>query len=232
MLFVQATLQAAWDWAAEKFWPMVEATPRLNPDAAARSRRSACPTATARQEEDQVRALERLCAARRRQFGGGPAPAHGALCDRGRSRPVARRSRRAGQPGRDGQPAPQGVAPAGLSKRLKISTPTIEGREQDRGGLRGERPPALPSEVPGCGDAVRCRVGGHSLARRQARGSAPGGAVLRVDRRALAERRHEAARRVAVGRDRRREKAAAAHDEEAFQAWRARMPASRKRGFT
>jgi phage terminase large subunit GpA-like protein len=32
MLFVQATLKAAWDWAAEKFWPMVEATPRLNPD--------------------------------------------------------------------------------------------------------------------------------------------------------------------------------------------------------
>jgi phage terminase large subunit GpA-like protein len=32
MLFVQATLQAAWDWAAEKFWPMVEASPRLNPD--------------------------------------------------------------------------------------------------------------------------------------------------------------------------------------------------------
>jgi tripartite-type tricarboxylate transporter receptor subunit TctC len=32
MLFVQATLKAAWDWAAEKFWPMVEATPRLSPD--------------------------------------------------------------------------------------------------------------------------------------------------------------------------------------------------------
>ena len=32
MLFVQATLQAAWEWAAEKFWPMVDATPRLNPD--------------------------------------------------------------------------------------------------------------------------------------------------------------------------------------------------------
>jgi phage terminase large subunit GpA-like protein len=32
MLFVQATLKAAWDWAAEKFWPMVDATPRLNPD--------------------------------------------------------------------------------------------------------------------------------------------------------------------------------------------------------
>ncbi|MEG8021808.1 phage terminase large subunit family protein [Sphingomonas aerolata] len=32
MLFVQATLKAALDWAAEKFWPMVENTPRLNPD--------------------------------------------------------------------------------------------------------------------------------------------------------------------------------------------------------
>jgi phage terminase large subunit GpA-like protein len=31
MLFVQATLKAAWDWAAEKFWPMVDATPRLSP---------------------------------------------------------------------------------------------------------------------------------------------------------------------------------------------------------
>lgn len=32
VLFVQATLKAAWDWAAEKFWPMVDATPRLSPD--------------------------------------------------------------------------------------------------------------------------------------------------------------------------------------------------------
>ncbi|KQN93861.1 terminase [Sphingomonas sp. Leaf231] len=32
VLFVQATFQAALDWAAEKFWPMVEATPKLNPD--------------------------------------------------------------------------------------------------------------------------------------------------------------------------------------------------------
>lgn len=31
MLFVQATLRAALDWAAEKFWPMVENSPRLNP---------------------------------------------------------------------------------------------------------------------------------------------------------------------------------------------------------
>lgn len=32
VLFVQATFQAALDWAAEKFWPMVEASPRLNPE--------------------------------------------------------------------------------------------------------------------------------------------------------------------------------------------------------
>jgi phage terminase large subunit GpA-like protein len=31
MLFVQATLKAALDWAAEKFWPMVDNTPKLNP---------------------------------------------------------------------------------------------------------------------------------------------------------------------------------------------------------
>ncbi|WP_242095429.1 terminase gpA endonuclease subunit [Sphingomonas sp. CROZ-RG-20F-R02-07] len=31
MLFVQGTLTAALAWAAEKFWPMVEATPKLNP---------------------------------------------------------------------------------------------------------------------------------------------------------------------------------------------------------
>lgn len=30
VLFVQATLKAALDWSAEKFWPMVEATPRLD----------------------------------------------------------------------------------------------------------------------------------------------------------------------------------------------------------
>lgn len=32
MLWVQATLKAAQDWATEKFWPMVEATPRLDPE--------------------------------------------------------------------------------------------------------------------------------------------------------------------------------------------------------
>lgn len=32
MLFVQATSKAAIGWAAEKFWPMVDATSRLNPD--------------------------------------------------------------------------------------------------------------------------------------------------------------------------------------------------------
>jgi len=32
MMYVQATITAAKDWLAEKFWPMVEATPRLNPD--------------------------------------------------------------------------------------------------------------------------------------------------------------------------------------------------------
>ncbi len=31
-LFVQATAKAATAWAAEKFWPMVEASPRLNPE--------------------------------------------------------------------------------------------------------------------------------------------------------------------------------------------------------
>jgi phage terminase large subunit GpA-like protein len=32
MMYVQATITAAKDWLAEKFWPMVEATPRLNPE--------------------------------------------------------------------------------------------------------------------------------------------------------------------------------------------------------
>lgn len=32
LMYVQATITAAKDWLAEKFWPMVEATPRLNPD--------------------------------------------------------------------------------------------------------------------------------------------------------------------------------------------------------
>jgi phage terminase large subunit GpA-like protein len=32
LMYVQATITAAKDWLAEKFWPMVEATRRLNPD--------------------------------------------------------------------------------------------------------------------------------------------------------------------------------------------------------
>lgn len=31
LLFVQATLKSALEWAAEKLWPMIDATPRLNP---------------------------------------------------------------------------------------------------------------------------------------------------------------------------------------------------------
>lgn len=31
MMFVQATLKAALEWSSEKLWPMIEATPRLNP---------------------------------------------------------------------------------------------------------------------------------------------------------------------------------------------------------
>lgn len=32
LMYVQATITAAKDWLAEKFWPMVEVSPRLNPD--------------------------------------------------------------------------------------------------------------------------------------------------------------------------------------------------------
>lgn len=32
LMYVQATITAAKDWVAEKFWPMVEASPRLNPE--------------------------------------------------------------------------------------------------------------------------------------------------------------------------------------------------------
>ncbi len=32
LMYVQATITAAKDWLAEKFWPMVEATPQLNPE--------------------------------------------------------------------------------------------------------------------------------------------------------------------------------------------------------
>lgn len=34
LMYVQATITAAKDWLAEKFWPMVEASPRLNPERA------------------------------------------------------------------------------------------------------------------------------------------------------------------------------------------------------
>jgi hypothetical protein len=128
MLFVQATLKAAWDWAAEKFWPMVEATPRLNPD---RGRHDQGAWAARRrrvdQAQDQVRQVERLCAAGRRQQRRRPAPAHRALCGRRRPGPMARRPGRPGQPEEMVSQRLKVWRRQGLSKRLKISTPTIKG---------------------------------------------------------------------------------------------------------
>jgi hypothetical protein len=112
MLFVQATLQAAWDWAAEKFWPMVEATPRLNPDKAARSRRMGCPTATGRRRRRSSSPVERLCAAgrrqqRRRAFASAPCAMRSKTT--WTSFPTTWTARAAR---RNGQPAPEGLAPA------------------------------------------------------------------------------------------------------------------------
>jgi phage terminase large subunit GpA-like protein len=87
----------------------------------------------------------------------------------------------------------------GLSKRLKISTPTIKGASKIEAAFSRQRQAALSSEVPALRRSLSPRLGRHSLARRQARRRAPGAAVLRRDRRALAKGGDEAGRWLAVG---------------------------------
>jgi phage terminase large subunit GpA-like protein len=127
LMYVQATITAAKDWLAEKLWPMVEATPRLNPDltGAIMGRKS--------RDGDGTTAL-------RVRFRKGSwlliAGANSAATLRAHSiRYVVEDDLDQFPDDLDNQGSPEGMVTArqrvyarqGLSKRLKISTGTIKG---------------------------------------------------------------------------------------------------------
>jgi len=127
MMYVHPTIKAAQDWAEEKLWPMIEATPRLNP-----SRRGAV---LAQKKADGAGSNKHRVKFRK----GGwclLAGANSAATLRQHSiRYVVEDDLDQFPDDLDGQGSPEGMVTArqrvyarqGLSKRLKISTPTIKG---------------------------------------------------------------------------------------------------------
>lgn len=128
VLFVQATFQAALDWAAEKFWPMVDSTPRMSPE------RGGTIRAQGLASGDGSTSKKILF----NRSGGYIllAGANSAAGLRQRTVRYAVEDDLDEWPNDlDGQGSPEGMVDArlrvwksrGLSKRLKISTPTIRG---------------------------------------------------------------------------------------------------------
>lgn len=126
-MYVQATILAAIDWASEKLWPMIDATPRLNPD-----RNGTIRAQSAREGEGSTK--------RRIRFKRGGylllAGANSAATLRQHTiRFVIEDDLDQFPDDLDGQGSPEVMIDSrlkvyrrqGLSKRLKISTPTIKG---------------------------------------------------------------------------------------------------------
>lgn len=128
MLFVQATLKAALEWSAEKLWPMIEATPRLDPAKGGTIR----PLGEATGDGSTKNKLRfRTSSSYVALAGGNSAPTL-----RSRTMRYAVEDDLDQFPDNlDGQGSPESMVDQrlkvyrrrGLSKRAKISTPTIKG---------------------------------------------------------------------------------------------------------
>jgi phage terminase large subunit GpA-like protein len=231
MLFVQATLKAAWDWAAEKFWPMVDATPRLNPDrggtikgmGAARRRRLD-------ETEDQV------CRSNGYVLLAGANSAAGL---RQRTVRYAVEDDLDQWPDDlDGQGSPEEMVSQrlkvwrrqGLSKRLKISTPTIKGASKIEAAHNASDRRRFYLVCPHCSDRFVPEWGDV----RWPDGRPEDAHMVAPCCGAQIEHWQKAAMKLPDGwlsEEIGGEKPPRVLTEEAFQGWRAKMPASRKRGF-
>lgn len=128
MIFVQATAPAAKNWAKEKFWPMVESSPRLDPS------RGGCIAPLG--EKDGSGSNQKLI-----KFAG--SGGYTLLCGANSAADLRQRTVRYAveddldqfPDDLDNQGSPESMVDArlrvfrsrGLSKRLKISTPTVKG---------------------------------------------------------------------------------------------------------
>lgn len=231
VLFVQATFQAALDWAAEKFWPMVDATPQLNPERRGTIRAQGLANGDGSTSKKILFARSSgyiLLAGANSAAGLRQRTVRYAVEDDLDQFPSDL----------DGQGSPEGMVDErlkvwrsrGLSKRLKISTPTIKGSSKIGAAYRRSDQRRYHFKCPHCGsrfapewDDLQWPEGRHE----EVKLSAPccgvdiehwqkGGMKL-PDGWLSVQIDGEATPRVL--------------SEEAFQALRARMPASRRRGF-
>jgi phage terminase large subunit GpA-like protein len=231
LLFVQATLQAAWDWAAEKFWPMVESSPRLNPDKGG--------TIKALGQPDGEGSNKKKIKFSRSNGYVLLAGANSAAGLRQRTVRYAIEDDLDQWPDDlDGQGSPEEMVSQrlkvwrrqGLSKRLKISTPTIKGASKieaahnaaDRRRFYLKCPSCSARFVPEWGD-VRWPDGRPEDAQ-----------LVTPCCSTSIEHWQKANMKLAdgwlsevIGED----PMPRCMEEDAFQDWRAKMPASRKRGF-
>jgi phage terminase large subunit GpA-like protein len=152
MLFVQATLQAALAWAAEKFWPMVENTPRLNPERGGTIRALGTPDGDG-STKGKIRFSR----------------SNGFVLLAGASSAASLRQRTVRYAVEDdldqfpddldGQGSPEVMVDQrlkvwrrqGLSKRLKISTPTIKGTSKIGRAYNGSDRRRYHLKCPACG---------------------------------------------------------------------------------
>jgi len=238
MLWVQATLKAAQDWALEKFWPMVEASPRLNPEKGGTVRAQA-------QADGEGSNKNRIRFARSASYIA-LAGANSAPSLRSRTMRYAVEDDLDQFPDDlDGQGSPEGMVDQRLkvyrsrrlSKRAKISTPTV------KGGSKIERAVSLSDQREfyfkccECSDRFRIIWEPESDGQRDIQwpDSKPEEAYL-VARCCGSVIPHWQKRQMVLqdgwlSVDIDGEKSPLSMSEEAFQALRAKMPASRKRSF-
>jgi phage terminase large subunit GpA-like protein len=234
LLFVQATLKAAWDWAAEKWWPMVEATPRLNPDKGGVIKAMGQP-------DGNGSTKHKIKFAR----GNGYVLLAGANSAAGLRQRTVRYAIEDDldqwPDDLDGQGSPEEMVSQrlkvwrrrGLSKRLKISTPTIEGASKIEAAAKTSDLRRFYLKCPGCDgrflpewEDVRWPDGRPEEAVMMPPCCIGDGIVI--------EHWQKGGMKLADGwlsEEIDGEKPPRHMSEAAFQAWRARMPASRKRAW-
>jgi len=232
MLFVQATFKAATAWAAEKFWPMVEATPRLNPAKGG--------TIRARGLADgDGSTAEKIRFSRSNGFVL-LAGANSAAGLRQRTVRYAVEDDLDQWPDDlDGQGSPEGMVDQrlkvwrrrGLSKRMKISTPTIKGASKIGAAYKASDRRRYHLTCPGCGarfvPAWEDIVWSDRPSPAAAYLSAPCCGIEIEHWQKQGMKRPDGWLSDDIGGD----KPQRVLTEDEFQAWRARMPASIKRGF-
>lgn len=158
MLFVQATSKAAIAWASEKFWPMVEATPRLGGRAG---------TIRPRQADGEGSTSEKI------RFAG----SNGYVLLAGANSAAGLRQRTVRYAVEDdldqfpddldNQGSPESMVDQrlkvwrsrGLSKRLKISTPTIRGSSKIAEAYRASEQRRYYLKCPECGSRFHAEWG-------------------------------------------------------------------------